>query len=368
VRLIDPDLESLEAGPKRATSLVRRGLALAAPAEQLRVLDALPVADLDFDARIAAAGLGVLRPATLEYFQMNLGKLCNMTCRHCHVDAGPDRVAEQMDAETVDACLAALDRTDAHTVDLTGGAPELNAHFRRLVDACVARGKHVIDRCNLTVLLLPRNEDLPAYFAERGVEVVCSLPHWRARNTDAQRGDGTYERSIRALKRLNEVGYGQGDPRRVLTLMSNPAGAFLSGSQAALETEWKQGLQREHGVTFDRLICLNNMPISRFLEWLLETGNLQGYMERLSNAFNPSAVSGVMCRNTLSVSWDGRLYDCDFNQMLALEAEDASGVPGALGHVRDFDPIRFAGRRIVTARHCFGCTAGNGSSCGGATT
>ena len=363
----DLTLESVDAGPKRTLSLARRGEALADPAAQLRALDAVRSPGLDFDARLGAAGLEPLRPARLEFFQINIGKLCNMACRHCHVDAGPDRVREQMDAATVDACLAALDRTTAHTVDITGGAPELNAHFRRLVDACVARGKHVIDRCNLTVLLLPTQRDLPEFLAARGVEVVCSLPHWRARNTDAQRGDGTYERSIRALRRLNEVGYGRGDPARRLTLMSNPAGAFLSGNQAALEGEWKAGLAREHGVTFDRLICLNNMPISRYLEWLIETDNLVGYMERLANAFNPAAVAGLMCRNTLSISWDGRLYDCDFNQMLGLEAEDASGHAGGLGHIRDFDPVGFAARRIVTARHCMGCTAGNGSSCGGAT-
>jgi radical SAM/Cys-rich protein len=363
----EPGLDSVEAGPKRTVSLRRRGSSLSDPAEQLRVLDALPGPGLDFDARLRDAGLGTLRPARLEYFQINIGRLCNMTCRHCHVDAGPDRVREQMDAATVDACLAALDRTGAHTVDITGGAPELNAHFRRLVDACVERGLHVIDRCNLTVLLLPSQRDLAGFLADRGVEIVCSLPHWRARNTDAQRGDGTHGRSIVALRRLNELGYGQGDPRRVLTLMSNPAGAFLAGSQAALEAEWKAGLAREHGLRFDRLICLNNMPISRYLEWLLETGNLEGYMERLANAFNPAAVGGVMCRNTISISWDGRIFDCDFNQMVELESEDALGVRGGLGHVRDFDPAAFAGRRIVTARHCLGCTAGQGSSCGGAT-
>ena len=246
-----------------------------------------------------------------------------MTCRHCHVDAGPDRVAENMDRETIDLCLAALDKTAAHTVDITGGAPELNPHFRYLVDQCVARGKHVIDRCNLTILLLPRFADLPAWFAERGVEVVCSLPHCRKRNTDSQRGDGTFEKSIEALRRLNAAGYGHGDPRRRLTVMANPAGAFLAAPQAALEREWKADLARNHGITFDRLITLNNMPISRFLEWLLETGNLQEYMERLTNRFNPATVAGLMCRNTLSVSWDGTLHDCDFNQMLDIPVATA---------------------------------------------
>ncbi|MEZ4434261.1 MAG: arsenosugar biosynthesis radical SAM protein ArsS [bacterium] len=358
------DLASDEAGPKPTRSLHARRLPLEAPAVQLASLaEAAPAAD--FDAALAAAGHpDGLTPARLEIFQINLGKLCNMTCRHCHVDSGPDRVTENMDRATVDACLRALDRTDAHTVDLTGGAPELNPHFRDLVDACVERGKHVIDRCNLTILLVPKMRDLPEWLAARGVEVVCSLPHYRARNTDRQRGDGTYEKSIRALRRLNEAGYGQGDPKRRLTLMSNPAGAFLAGDQSKMEAEWKAALAREHGVAFDRLFCLNNMPIARFLEWLLETGNLDGYMERLTQAFNPGAIDGVMCRNTLSVSWDGRLFDCDFNQQLDLELT----MPGAARpHVADFDPATWQARRVVTDRHCFGCTAGAGSSCGGAT-
>jgi radical SAM/Cys-rich protein len=258
----------------------------------------------------------------------------------------------------MELCLRALDRTGAHTVDITGGAPELNPHFRWFVDACVARGKHVIDRCNLTVLLLPRCEDLPAWFAERGVEVVCSLPHFRKPNTDAQRGDGTFERSIDALRRLNAAGYGQGDPRRVLTLMHNPAGAFLPGAQSSMEREWKAGLAKNHGVSFDRLIALNNMPIARFLEWLEETGNLQGYMETLVSAFNPAAVNGLMCRDTISVGWDGALYDCDFNQVLDLPVRSGATLADLAGDPTD---------RIVTDRHCFGCTAGAGSSCGGAT-
>jgi len=358
------DLRSPEAGPKPTRSLQSRGLDLSQPAAQLERLDSLALStDADFDAYAAEAGFTPFTPAPLDIFQINVGKLCNMTCRHCHVDAGPDRT-ENMTLETVEQCLAALDRTTAHTVDITGGAPELNPHFRTLVDGCVARGKHVIDRCNLTVLLLPKLKDLPEYLADRGVEVVCSLPHHRARNTDAQRGDGTYEKSIEALRRLNAVGYGQGDPQRVLTLMTNPAGAFLAPDQASTELQWKRSLERHHGVTFDRLIALNNMPISRFLEWLEETGNLQGYMQKLLDAFNPGALAGVMCRNTVSVSWDGHIYDCDFNQMLDLPAVDRAG--RAL-HVSDFPTATTQDRTIVTARHCFGCTAGAGSSCGGAT-
>jgi radical SAM/Cys-rich protein len=350
------DLAADHASPRPAQSLHRRHAPLASPAEQLRLLGSVPLA-AEFGER--AAGLA---PAALEVFQVNLGKLCNMTCRHCHVDAGPDRTDAMMDDATVDEVIAAIRRTAAHTVDLTGGAPELHPRFRDLVQAAVDSGRHVMDRCNLTVLLLPRNAGLVDWLAERGVEIVASLPHYRRPNTDAQRGDGVYERSLRALRVLNAAGYGRGDPRRRLTLVSNPAGAFLGASQASVEREWREGLARNCGVTFDRLFVLNNMPISRFLEWLQDSGNLEGYLQRLSNAFNPAAVDGVMCRTTLSVGWDGRLYDCDFNQMLELELHEDAG-----RHVRDFDEDAWRRRRIATARHCFGCTAGAGSSCGGQT-
>lgn len=341
------------------TSLLKRRSPLTSTDYQQSLLDNLPLKGGNFSDRLAAHSWDTLQPAELEIFQINVGKLCNMTCRHCHVDASPDR-KEIMTRETVDLCLQALDHTNAHTVDLTGGAPELNPNFRYLVDQCVARGKHVIDRCNLTVLLLLTMEDLPEWLAERKVEVVCSLPHYRQRNTDAQRGDGTFEKSIEALKRLNAAGYGTGDPDRQLTLMSNPVGAFLASGQAKLEQEWKAGLMKYQGVSFDRLITLNNMPISRFLEWLESTGNLQGYMELLVNSFNPSTINGLMCRNTLSISWDGYLYDCDFNQMLDLKCEAP--------HIRELDLEKLRNRTIVTGRHCFGCTAGAGSSCGGTLT
>ena len=347
--------------------MLQRGSPLASPARQLADLQAIDLSHLDipsqFDAALARHRWHPLKPGQLDIFQINIGKLCNMTCRHCHVDAGPDRTRENMDRATIDACLAALDRTTAHTVDITGGAPELNPHFRYLVDECSHRGKHIIDRCNLTVLLLPGKEDLPEWMAERGVEVVCSLPHYRKRNTDTQRGDGTYEKSILALKRLNEAGYGRGNPRQRLTLMTNPVGAFLAGNQARAEAEWKRGLERNHGITFDRLISLNNMPISRFLEWLEASGNLQAYMELLVNSFNPGAIAGLMCRNTLSIGWDGRLFDCDFNQMLDLELQLPDGDRPHISTV-DFDTL--GEREIAIDRHCFGCTAGAGSSCGGA--
>jgi radical SAM/Cys-rich protein len=343
--------------PRAAQSLQRRAAPLASPAEQLRLLQAV-LLDTEFDALAGKQ----LRPAQLEIFQVNLGKLCNMTCRHCHVDAGPDRTDAMMDNATVEQVIAAIRRTGAHTVDLTGGAPELHPRFRDVVQAACNAGKHVMDRCNLTVLLLPRNAGLVDWLAERHVEIVASLPHYRRPNTDAQRGDGAFERSVRALRVLNAAGYGKGDAQRRLTLVSNPAGAFLGASQASVEREWRERLQQNFGISFDRLFVLNNMPISRFLEWLQESGNLESYMERLVNAYNPATVAGLMCRSTLSVGWDGRLYDCDFNQMLDLEIALPRGP-----HIADFDEEAWHRRRIVTARHCFGCTAGAGSSCGGKT-
>jgi radical SAM/Cys-rich protein len=361
------EIQGPDSGPRSTTSLRSRRSPLAEPRSQIESLEKVQLAHLpsggDFETALGSEGPRGITAGDIEIFQINLGRLCNMTCRHCHVDAGPDRWREVMSRQIVDACLAALDRTEAHTVDLTGGAPELNPNFRYLVDRCVARGKHVIDRCNLTVLLLPRYSDLPEFFAERQVEVVCSLPHYRRRNTDAQRGEGTFEKSITALERLNSVGYGSGDPSRILTLMVNPAGALLTGDQCSMERQWRRGLERHHGVTFDRLITLNNMPIARFLEWLQASGNLEGYMELLVNAFNPATVQGLMCRNTLSVSWDGRVFDCDFNQMLELESRGLDGQPV---RVEAFHPWTVIGRRVVTGRHCFGCTAGAGSSCGGA--
>jgi radical SAM/Cys-rich protein len=356
------DLAADRSSPRPATSLQKRHSPLASSAEQLRMLDAVPLERGGTRVEFESLTGGALAPSALEVFQVNLGKLCNMTCRHCHVDAGPDRWDAMMSDEVVEEVIAAIGRTSAHTIDLTGGAPELHPRFRDLIEAAVRASKHVMDRCNLTVLLLPRNAGLVDWLGERGVEIVASLPHYRRPNTDAQRGQGVYERSIEAMRLLNARGYGKGDPCRRLTLVSNPAGAFLGASQASVEGEWREGLSREHQVTFDRLLVLNNMPISRFLDWLQESGNLDAYMELLVGAFNPGAVNGLMCRNTLSVGWDGRLYDCDFNQMLDLELSLGEGA-----HISTFDETSWLKRRIVTARHCFGCTAGAGSSCGGQT-
>jgi radical SAM/Cys-rich protein len=358
IRLEDvaADLAQDRATPRATQSLRRRAAPLASPAEQLKLLGSIPLR-----AEFTSLAQG-LAPAQLEIFQVNLGKLCNMTCKHCHVDAGPDRTDAMMDDATVDLVVSKIKASSAHTVDLTGGAPELHPRFRDVVQAAFDAGKQVMDRCNLTVLLLPRNAGLVEWMAARNVEIVASLPHYRRPNTDAQRGDGVFERSVRALRNLNAAGYGKGDPKKRLTLVSNPAGAFLGASQAAVEREWREGLQKNFGIHFDRLLVLNNMPISRFLEWLQDSGNLEAYLERLVNAFNPAAVDGLMCRNTLSVGWDGRLYDCDFNQMLDLELKLPQGP-----QLRDFDEAAWQRRKIVTARHCFGCTAGAGSSCGGQT-
>jgi radical SAM/Cys-rich protein len=342
-------------------SLLSRRSPLAAPAAQLETLHQLKL-PREFDAALQEAGLHPLRPTRLDIFQLNLGKMCNQTCRHCHVDAGPDR-REVMSRETMEQCLAALAKTAIPTVDLTGGAPEMNPHFRWLVEEVRKLGRHVMDRCNLTILETTPHADLPEFFARHRVEVVCSLPHYRALNTDKQRGEGVYEKSIRALKRLNALGYGDGKSGLRLVLVTNPVGAFLPAGQVSLEGEWKRELLKNHGIRFDALFTITNMPISRFLEWLEQSGNLTAYLERLVTAFNPAAAAGVMCRNTLSVGWDGQLYDCDFNQMLDLPVE-----AGAPRHIRDFDLAKLDARAIVTDRHCFGCTAGAGSSCGGATT
>ena len=265
-----------------------------------------------------------------------------------------------MSRETMAQCLDVLAGSAIPTVDLTGGAPELHPDFRWLVEQADGLGRHVMDRCNLTVLTTPGQADLPEFFARHHVEVIASLPHYRALSTDAQRGDGVYDKSIAALKQLNAAGYGRGRPGLRLVLVTNPVGAFLPPAQASVEAEWKRELQRLHGVTFDALYCITNMPISRYLEWLEESGNLAAYMDRLVAAFNPSTLDGLMCRHTLSVSWDGRLYDCDFNQMLDLEVGG-----DAPRHIRDFDGAALGRRPIITGRHCFGCTAGAGSSCGG---
>lgn len=340
--------------------MAARRLPLAPPDAQLERLARVPLTS-SFPGALAGAGAWPLRPTRIDILQVNVGKVCNQTCRHCHVDAGPDRT-ERMSRATMQACLNAVEKAAIATVDITGGAPELHQDFRWFVSEAVARGAHVMDRCNLTVLETPTHRSLPAFFAAHGVEVVASLPHFRASATDRQRGDGVYEKSIAALRRLNAAGYGQGDPRRRLVLVANPVGAFLPANQASLEAEWKRELLRTHDVRFDALYTITNMPVSRYLEWLEDSGNLDAYVQRLVAAFNPGAVNGLMCRSLLSVAWDGTLHDCDFNQMLALGVDD--DVPQ---HIAAFDREALERRSIRVAAHCFGCTAGAGSSCGGQT-
>ena len=334
---------------------------LADTATQRATLAALPIT-LTFEEAAAGAGHDPLRAAAIQVLQINVGKRCNQACHHCHVDAGPDRT-EVMTPEVVDACLRFLESSDIPAVDITGGAPELHPQFRDIVGRVRAVGRHVIDRCNLTITRLPNYADLPDFLAEHRVEVIASLPSFSERQTNAQRGDGVFADSIAALRRFNDLGYGAEESGLLLHLVTNPVGAFLPGSQAALEADWKRELQRRYGVRFNRLYTITNMPISRFLQFLIDSGNLEAYMARLTTAFNPAAVDGLMCRTTLSVGWDGRLYDCDFNQMLDLGT--AAGVPQT---IFDATPESLASRRIVVGPHCFGCTAGAGSSCGGATT
>jgi radical SAM/Cys-rich protein len=345
-------------------TLLSRHSPLASTERQLEVLAETQVCP-PFEQRLATVGLAPLRATSITVFQINVGKLCNQTCRHCHVDAGPDRV-ERMTRETAELCIRALEQTNIPTLDITGGAPELNPNFRWLVAQATGLKRHVIDRCNLSVLLLPSQVDLAQFLADHNVEVIASLPYFRPSQTDAQRGDGVHAKSIEALQILNRVGYGQKGSGLTLNLVHNPVGAFLPAKQEAIEAQFRQQLLHRHDIRFNHLYTITNMPISRFLEFLLESGNYDGYMERLAKAFNPTAASGVMCRYTLSVGWDGTLYDCDFNQMLDLPLADK-----AIRHIRDVRPARLADlqqRIIVTGNHCYGCTAGAGSSCGGAVT
>lgn len=315
-----------------------------------------------FESKLDDIGLFPLKPTGIEIFQINVGYMCNMTCKHCHVDAGPDRT-EIMTKETLEYCLDALKYSDIETVDLTGGAPEMNPHFRWFVDEVSKLGKHIIVRSNLTILNTRKFEDLPQCMADRGVEITCSLPFYNKRRTDAQRGEGTYDKSMKVLKILNEIGYGKEDTDLELNLVYNPVGAFLPGSQESMKNQYKERLWKDHGIVFNDLFTITNLPISRYLNFLVTSGNLDEYMEKLVTNFNPAAAEGVMCRNTISIGWDGTLYDCDFNQMLKMETED-----GSPQHIKDWDLDALNDREIITNQHCYGCTAGAGSSCGGATT
>lgn len=318
---------------------------------------AVPNSSVGFEEKLAQNNLN-LRSGEVEILQVNVGKLCNQTCKHCHVDASPTRT-EIMRRETIDACLEVLKKYEIPTLDITGGAPELIPDFRYFVAEARKTGAKIMVRHNLTVMFEEGFSDLPEFFAENQVEVVCSLPYFLQTQTDAQRGNGVFEKSIEALKKLNAVGYAV-DEKLVLNLVYNPTGAFLPPEQAAIENDFRRELNTRYGIVFNNLYTITNMPIARFLDWLRRSGNETSYMQKLVNAFNPGTVSGLMCRNTLSVDWLGNLFDCDFNQMLEIPVSKKVGQT-----IHDFSPEKIFGREIMTNSHCFGCTAGSGSSCGG---
>ena len=337
---------------------------LAEPNNQLTILEnELKNNFQSFKEAVSAHNHFPLFATGIEVFQINVGKMCNQVCKHCHVDAGPDR-KEIMTMETMQLCLDVLKTSSIKIVDLTGGAPELNPHFRWFVEEIKKLGKHVLVRCNLTIILAnKRFNDLPDFFKKHGVEVVSSLPSFTQDRTDRQRGEGVFTDSIKAMQMLNATGYGREGSGLKLNLVYNPAGAFLPPSQDALEKEYKLELFKNYGIHFNSLYAITNMPISRYLDYLLVSGNYTAYMEKLITAFNPAALLNVMCRNTISVSYDGYLYDCDFNQMLDLKVSCSNSQ-----HLSEFNLDQLNNRSIVLKQHCYGCTAGSGSSCGGAVT
>jgi len=316
---------------------------------------------IPFQQKLEINGLYPLKPKGVEIFQGNVGKMCNQVCKHCHVDARPDR-KEIMTKETMQQCLDVLkNNPQLQTVDLTGGAPELNPDFRWFVEEIKKLDRHIIVRCNLTIILSNKKyHDLPNFYKQHNIEVVSSLPFYTQQRTDRQRDDGVFDQSIKALQILNNVGYGKEETGLILNLVYNPAGAFLPPLQQSLEKEYKYALMEKFGIEFNNLFAITNLPISRFLDYLLQSGNYETYMEKLANAYNPVAAANVMCRDTISIGWNGYLYDCDFNQMLDLKIRDSSK------HISQFNLNALNKRSIITGQHCYGCTAGSGSSCGGA--
>jgi radical SAM/Cys-rich protein len=328
----------------------------------LPLADPVPRFGVSFDDALHERGVGPLTAGAVTTLQINVGKLCNQACQHCHVEAGPKRT-EIMTAEVAERLIALMHASPAiTTVDITGGAPELNPSFRRLVTAARQSAREVIDRCNLTVLFEPGQEDLPDFLAENRVHVIASLPCYSPSNVDEQRGKGVFDRSIAALQRLNQLGYGRPGTGLALDLVYNPLGAHLPPSQDRLEAVYKQRLGDDHGIVFNRLYTITNMPIRRFAHQLVRDGKWDAYMHLLVESFNPAAVAGLMCRSQISVGHDGKLYDCDFNQMLDMEL--LSEAPPTIWDIDSFAALDH--RRIATDGHCFGCTAGAGSSCGGA--
>lgn len=314
-----------------------------------------------FEEKIKQSQSLPLRPKTLEILQMNLGYMCNQVCTHCHVDAGPDR-KEMMSRKTLEKCLQILEKSPVSTLDLTGGAPEMHPDFRWFVAEASKIGvADFIVRSNLTILRANKKYyDLPDFFKAHRIHVVSSLPFYKKEKTDRQRGEGVFSQSVKALQMLNKVGYGMPGSGLQLDLVYNPSGAFLPANQQALENDFKKALKQDFDIDFNQLFTITNLPISRFLEYLIASENYEEYMQRLVDAFNPEAIANVMCTNTLSISWDGFLYDCDFNQMLDLK------VASPVQHLDDFDLDQLQNREICISQHCYGCTAGAGSSCQGA--
>jgi radical SAM/Cys-rich protein len=312
--------------------------------------------------RLEVSDFPAIRRRRLETLQVNLGYKCNQACLHCHVNAGPTRT-EMMGWETVSEVIAYLKASSAKTLDITGGAPELNPHFRALVLAARSLGARVMDRCNLTVLEQPGQESTARFLADNGVEIVASLPCYLEENVNAQRGDGVFEASIRALKALNALGYGREGSGLDLNLVYNPQGAALPPAQDKLEADYHQHLGDRHGIVFNQLYVLTNMPIQRFGSMLISKGRFEDYIDLLKNAYQPQNLESVMCRSLISVDWRGYVYDCDFNQMLGLPLR-LNGKPRV--HLRQLMGEDLDGNAIAVRDHCYGCTAGQGSSCGGA--
>lgn len=315
---------------------------------------------------LEATTFPALRRGTLTTLQVNLGYRCNQTCVHCHVNAGPNRT-EMMDKANLDLVIEVLKARSIQVLDLTGGAPELNEGFRALVRRARALGVHVMDRCNLTILFEPGQEDLAQFLADQGVEVVASMPCYSLENVDKQRGKGVFDKSIAALQQLNALGYGRPGSSLKLSLVYNPQGPSLPPEQGRLEADYKRELRAHFGIEFNDLFVITNMPIQRFGSMLISKGQFNSYMQLLRDNFKPASHAAVMCRSLISVDWQGHLYDCDFNQQLGLQLP-AGGVPrvAAAPHLRDLLTQDPEGRPVRTAEHCYGCTAGQGSSCGGA--
>ncbi len=314
-----------------------------------------------FEDALSSHGQGPLIAKSVSTLQVNMGKVCNQTCHHCHVDAGPQRT-ESMSKDTINQIIDVLDRTpQISTVDITGGAPEMNPHFEYLVEQCRLRDRKVIDRCNLTVFYVKGKSHLPEFLAKHEVEIVASLPCYQETNVDQQRGKGVFDRSMSALQTLNALGYGVTGTGLNLHLVYNPQGVSLPPLQGELEQDYKEELMNRYGIQFNKLLTITNMPISRFLEDLQEADQVDSYYTLLVNSFNTTTVEDVMCRSLINVGWDGRLSDCDFNQMLDLPLQNDSPQ-----WIKDFNLPNLEHRPIVTGSHCYGCTAGSGSSCGGA--